>query len=51
MSGVPSGDLKTYFKEARSWDQDRLAAAVRSKRLAWTVATCAGVLALSLIHI
>lgn len=47
MSGVPSGDLKLYFDEARRWDEDRLASALRSRRLAWTVAACAGVLALA----
>lgn len=47
MSGVPSGDLKTYFDEAKRWDQDRLASAQRSKRLAWTVATVAGALAIT----
>lgn len=46
MTGVASPDLKAYFAEARSWDQDRLAAAQRSKRLAWTVAAAAGALAL-----
>jgi type IV secretion system protein VirB8 len=45
MTGVPSTGLKAYFEEAKSWDQDRLAAAVRSKRLAWTVAACACALA------
>ena len=45
MTGVPSGDLKGYFEEARRWDQDRLASAQRSKRLAWTVAACSGALA------
>lgn len=45
MSGVPSPDLRTYFAEARSWDQDRLRAAVRSRRLAWVVAGGAGALA------
>lgn len=34
MSGVPSNELKRYFTEAKRWDQDRLASAVRSKRLA-----------------
>ena len=38
MTGVPSSDLKTYFAEARRWDQDRLASALRSRRLAWFVA-------------
>jgi type IV secretion system protein VirB8 len=49
MTGVPSGDLKGYFDEAKRWDQDRLAAAQRSKRLAWTVAACAGLLALAAV--
>lgn len=30
--------LKTYLNEARSWDADRLAAARRSVRLAWSLA-------------
>lgn len=38
---IERGDLKTYFAEAQRWDQQRLAGAVRSKRLAWTVAACA----------
>ena len=49
MTGVPSGELKAYFDEARRWDEDRLAAARRSKRLAWTVAAGAGVLALAAV--
>ena len=49
MTGVPSGDLKVYFEEARRWDQDRLASAQRSKRLAWTVAASAGALALAAV--
>ncbi len=49
MSGVPQGDLKTYFDEARRWDQDRLADAMRSRRLAWSVAACAGALALAAV--
>lgn len=40
-------DLKTYFAEAASWDHDRLIAANRSKRLAWTVAVIAGGLAIT----
>jgi type IV secretion system protein VirB8 len=49
MTGVPSHDLKGYFDEAKRWDQDRLAAAQRSKRLAWSVAAFAGVLALAAV--
>lgn len=49
MTGVTGGDLKAYFEEAKRWDQDRLAAAERSKRLAWVVAACAGVLAFAAV--
>jgi len=45
MSGVPAPDLKAYFAEARTWDHDRLAAAYRSRRLAWVIAGLAGGLA------
>ena len=45
MSGVPDPDLRVYFQEARSWDQDRLAAALRSRRLAWILAATATALA------
>ncbi|AYG95631.1 virB8 family protein [Brevundimonas naejangsanensis] len=45
MTGVPSGDLKRYFAEARRWDQDRLASALGSRRLAWTAAGVAALLA------
>ena len=46
--GVTNGqDLKAYFAEAASWDHDRLIAANRSKRLAWTVAAIASGLALT----
>lgn len=45
MTGVPSSDLRAYFEEARGWDHDRLASALRSRRLAWTVAACASALA------
>ena len=31
MTGVPIGDLKVYFDEAKRWDQDRLAAAVSAR--------------------
>lgn len=45
MTGVPSNELRRYFQEARRWDQDRLASALRSRRLAWGVAGGTGVLA------
>jgi len=38
MNGVPSSDLKAYFDAARRWDEDRLASALRSRRLAWGLA-------------
>lgn len=49
MSGVPAPDLKAYFAEARSWDMDRLRAAERSRRLAWTAAGVMAVLAISAV--
>ena len=49
MTGVPTPDLKAYFAEARRWDQDRLAEALRSRRLAWTAA--AGACALAAISV
>lgn len=45
MRGVPSSDLKAYFEEARRWDEDRLGSAVRSRRLAWIIASAAMALA------
>ena len=49
MTGVPTNKLKLYFDEARRWDEDRLASALRSKQLAWSVAAAAGVLALAAV--
>jgi len=49
MTGVAAPDLKTYFADARRWDEDRLLSAVRSRRLAWTVAAGAGLLALAAV--
>lgn len=49
MSGVPSPELKAYFDEAKRWDEDRLAAARRSQRLAWTLAVVSGVLAIAAV--
>lgn len=47
-NGVTDGqDLKAYFAEAASWDHDRLIAANRSKRLAWTIAAIASGLAIT----
>jgi type IV secretion system protein VirB8 len=49
MTGVPSSDLKAYFAQARSWDQDRLAEARRSKHLAWSIAAGACGLAVAAV--
>jgi len=49
VTGVPSNELRRYFEEARRWDQDRLASARRSRRLAWAVAAGAGVLAVAAV--
>ena len=40
--GIPKDELKAYFEEAASWERDKLAAAERSKKLAWVVAGVAG---------
>lgn len=42
-------DLKAYFEEARSWDQERLSVALKSRRLAWIIATVAGILAIAAV--
>lgn len=42
---VTTDSLKDYFDKARRFDQDRMASAERSKRLAWFVAAVASVLA------
>lgn len=47
MTGVPTPELKRYFTEARRWDQDRLASALRSRRFAWIAAGAASALAVS----
>jgi len=40
---VESNELKEYFERSCRWEQDELRAAMRSKRLAWTIATIATV--------
>lgn len=44
--GIKNRDLERYFAEARSWDQDRIRTAYRSRRIAWITAAIAGVLAI-----
>lgn len=43
MTAVP--DLRVYFDEAKSWNADRVRAAERSRKLAWTVAALASLVA------
>ena len=43
MTAAP--DLKGYFDEAKSWNADRLRGAERSRRLAWSVAGFASLVA------
>lgn len=47
MAFVKSEDLKEYFDRSRRWEQDELRSAIRSKRLAWTVATISSLLAIA----
>ena len=49
MTGVATPDLKVYFDDARRWDEDRLAGAIRSRRVAWFVAAAAGLLAVAAV--
>ena len=42
---IGEADLKGYFDEVKSWNADRLRAAERSRRLAWSVAGLVGVVA------
>ena len=41
MTGVTNKELDDYFKEARRFDQDRVLSAIRSRRVAWTIAIAA----------
>jgi len=44
MSGlVEKNDLKEYFDRSRRWEQDELRSALRSKRIAWSIAAIAGI--------
>ncbi|MEG3166209.1 virB8 family protein [Sphingomonas sp. PB2P19] len=43
--GVFGRDLATYFDEARSWDQERIRGAIRSRRIAYIVAGAASAIA------
>lgn len=45
MAVVKAEDKEKYFETARTWEYDRMRAAIQSKRLAWGVASGACVLA------
>lgn len=45
MGVVKAEDKEKYFETARTWEYDRMRAAIQSKRLAWGVASGACVLA------
>lgn len=44
--GIKTRDLQAYFAEARSWDDDRIRNAYRSRRTAWLFAAVASVAAI-----
>ncbi|MDO8360592.1 MAG: VirB8/TrbF family protein, partial [Devosia sp.] len=46
---VRQDDLKTYFENARRWEQDLLLSAHRSRRIAWVIA--AGSCALAVVSV
>ncbi len=43
--GVMAKDLQDYFDDARSWDADRAAKATSERRVAYIIATIAGIIA------
>ena len=47
MGAVKAEDKETYFETARTWEYDRMRAAIQSKRLAWAVAGGACALAVA----
>lgn len=52
MSIVKKDELKTYFAEAESWNDNRIQAAQRSRTLAWLVAgvaSCAAIVAVGAV--
>lgn len=46
---VESANLKSYFENARTWEQDRLLSAYRSRRLAWIAASVASAVAIAAV--
>ena len=49
MARVKAGDKEQYLESARTWEYDRMRAAIQSRRLAWGVAGGAGVLAIAAV--
>ncbi len=47
--GVEAHGLADYFRDARSWDQDRVRDAARSRRTAWIIAGAASVVAIAAV--
>ena len=45
MGAVKAEDKDKYFETSRTWEYDRMRAAIQSRRLAWGVATGACALA------
>jgi type IV secretion system protein VirB8 len=45
MGAVKSEDKETYFEASRTWEYDRMRAAIQSRRIAWGIAGGATVLA------
>lgn len=47
MAQVKAADKGTYLESARTFEYDRMRAAIQSRRVAWTVAGCACAMALA----
>ena len=45
-SRVEQQNFEKYLEEARTWETDKLKELIKSKKVAWRVATCAGIIAL-----
>lgn len=45
MGAVKAEDKEKYLETARTWEYDRMRAAIQSRRVAWTVAACSCALA------
>ena len=47
MGAVKAEDKEKYYETSRTWEYDRMRAAIQSKRLAWGVAAAACTLAVA----